>query len=278
MRQATGERAAGSPRPTENEALRERQRDSVSADDDAQRRRRTPVIADQTSKRDEVGVVVHTKILLLRIVKRSIIINGSAINTRCTVLCAFKLVSPFKLVNHQASSEETVYIVGVLSRNEPNRRWRSRSWVRGRPSNEARGRVGFSTAAWRPARAGPPRCTLRAALGGALAPSAGPLCAAHLAYSQPIHTGPCRMCVRPPRENPPNDRLHPTHDPGHRVPPTPDHRPSRPRPDASISVGSEGVRLTARARPLSAESRGTTSVQSSLVIHVTSTGGTHALH
>ena len=35
-------------------------------DDDAQRRRRTPAIADQTSKRDEVGVVVHTKILLLR--------------------------------------------------------------------------------------------------------------------------------------------------------------------------------------------------------------------
>ena len=151
-----------------------------------------------------------------------------------------------------------------LSRNDPTggARWLSRSRVldagpwpgltRGggepvfpRPLGDPRA----------PVPRGARRGTLRA-LGGALATSAGPLCAAHLAYSQPIHTGPCAAhlrplaCLHPPRENPPNDRLHPTHDPGHRVPPTPDHRPSRPRPDALITVGSEGVRLMARARPL----------------------------
>lgn len=161
-----------------------------------------------------------------------------------------KLVSPFKLVNHhdhpKRSRNRTIC---SLETNPTGGGGRVRGSVAG--SNALRGAGAcrfFHGRLRRPgtrARRSPavhPRCTLRAALGGALAPSAGPLCAAHLAYSQPIHTGPCRMCVRPPRENPPNDRLHPTHDPGHRVPPTPNHRPSRPRPDASITVRLQLVR------------------------------------
>lgn len=161
--------------------------------------------------------------------------------TRCTVLCAFKLV------NHHPKRNSL--------EKRPNRRWRSRSRVRGRLTRGGGEPVfprplGDPRA---PVPRGARRGTLRA-LGGALAPSAGPLCAAHLAYSQPIHTGPCRMCVRPPRENPPNDRLHPTHDPGSSRSPDPQPStipsPARRLDYSSITVGSEGVRLMARARPL----------------------------
>lgn len=168
---------------------------------------------------------------------------------------AFKLVK----LNHHPKK-----LVSILdcTRNVTQPRTGGGGRVRGSVAGlTRRGRVGFSRfhgrlAAATRARRSPavhPRGTFRA-LGGALAPSAGPLCAAHLAYSQPIHTGPCRMCVRPPRENPPNDRLHPTHDPGSSR--SPDPRPSTiPSPArrldySSITVGSEGVRLMARARPL----------------------------
>jgi len=153
--------------------------------------------------------------------------------TRCTVLCAFKLVNHHPKRNSLETTQPAVAVAFAGPR-----RGSVAGLTRGGGEPVFPRPLGGPRA---PVPRGARRGTLRA-LGGALAPSAGPLCAAHLAYSQPIHTGPCRMCVRPPRENPPNDRLHPTHDPGHRVPPTPNHRPSRPRPDASITVRLQLVR------------------------------------
>ena len=185
----------------------------------------------------------YTRKYCYYVVKRSIIINGSAINTRCTVLCAFKLV------NHHPKRNSL--------EKRPNRRWRSRSRVRGRLT--LRVRAGFSTAAWRPARAGPPRCTARhppRARRGPRTLGRAPMCGPPRVFTANSHRAHVRLtsdrsraCIRRART-----RLttaftrHTTR--GRRVPPTPDHRPSRPRPDASITVGSEGVRLMARARPL----------------------------
>lgn len=129
------------------------------------------------------------------------------------------------------------------------------------PWPRSRGGVaaGFSTAAWRPARAGPPRCTARhppRARRGPRTLGRAPMCGPPRVFTANSHRAHVRLtsdrsraCIRRART-----RLttaftrHTTR--GRRVPPTPDHRPSRPRPDASITVGSEGVRLMARARPL----------------------------
>jgi hypothetical protein len=109
---------------------------------------------------------------------------------------------------------------------------------RGRAASRSsvRGRSGAAGVSVFPRPLGDPRApvprgarrgTLRA-LGGALAPSPpGPLCGPPRVFTANSH-GP--MCARPPRENPPNDRLHPTHDPGHRVPPDPDHPVPGPTP------------------------------------------------
>ena len=161
----------------------------------------------------------YTRKYCYYVVKRSIIINGSAINTRCTVLCAFKLV------NHHPKRNSL--------EKRPNRRWRSRSRVRGRLTR--RGRVGFSRFHGRLAT----RARRSPAVHGAApsARSAGPSHPRPGPYVRPtsrIHSqftqGPCAThlrplaCLHPPRENPPNDRLHPTHDPGSSR--SPDPRPS----------------------------------------------------
>jgi hypothetical protein len=240
VRQAIGERAAGSPRPTENEALRERQRDSVSADDDAQRRRRTPAIADQCAMKLQSATrweSWYTRKYCYYVVKRSIIINGSAINTRCTVLCAFKLV------NHHPKRNSL--------EKRPNRRWRSRSRAsvagsrgggepvvfHGRLATRARRSPAVHGAAPSARSAGPshPRP----------GPYVRPTSPVFTANSHRAHvrltSDRSRACIRRART-----RLttaftrHTTR--GRRVPPTPNHRPSRPRPDASITVRLQLVR------------------------------------
>ncbi|KOO27087.1 hypothetical protein Ctob_006149, partial [Chrysochromulina tobinii] len=62
------------------------------------------------------------------------------------------------------------------------------------------------------------------------------------------------MCVRPPRENPPNDRLHPTHDPGSSR--SPDPRPSTiPSPARRLDYSWFGRRWPDGSREASLSSR-----------------------
>jgi hypothetical protein len=193
----------------------------------------------------------YTRKYCYYVVKRSIIIMGQLlIHTEGAPYCR-----RIQTREAEPSSEETRLDTRLYSKRTTQPRTGGGGRVRGSVagSRGGRGRVGFSRFHGRlatRARRSPavhPRGTLRA-LGEALAPSAGPLCAAHLAYSQPIHTGPCACARRARTRRTTAFTRHTTR--GRRVPPTPDHRPSRPRPDASITVGSEGVRLMARARPL----------------------------
>jgi len=178
--------------------------------------------------------------------------------------------SPFKLVQAEPSHpKKLVSIYSIVHSNvETLRVTQPRTGGGGR----VRGSVGVagsrgggvsvfpdSTAAWRPARAGPPRCTARhppRARRGPRTLGRAPMCGPPRVFTANSHRAHVRLtsdrsraCIRRART-----RLttaftrHTTR--GRRVPPTPDHRPSRPRPDASITVGSEGVRLMARARPL----------------------------
>ena len=196
----------------------------------------------------------YTRKYCYYVVKRSIIIMGQLlIHGGCTVT-----VGAFKLVKLNHHPKKLVSILDCTRNVRPNRRTGGGGRVRGSVAGSRGGRAGVSvfpdfTAAWRPARAGPPRCT-RAAPSARSARPSHPRPGPYVRPTSRIHSQFTRAHVACACARRARTRLttaftrHTTR--GRRVPPTPDHRPSRPRPDASITVGSEGVGLMARARPL----------------------------
>jgi hypothetical protein len=174
-----------------------------------------------------------------------------------------------RIQTREAEPSHPKKLVSILdcTRNAPcnptaNRRWRSRSRVRGRGRAHAAGACRFFQI---PRPLGDPRAPVPRGAPARHPPRArrgprtlgrAPMCGPPRVFTANSHRAHVRLtsdrsraCIRRART-----RLttaftrHTTR--GRRVPPTPDHRPSRPRPDASITVGSEGVRLMARARPL----------------------------